>query len=133
MRWHWSLNARRFALVRRWKEVVGPVFVCMYVCPSVQAFSPLEPEQLIGSGRVNICSMHRNGGRTMVSVLDQSVAGTTCHVRSRKPLQRSSSQGCRPNQWTDSAQAWWADSYHWWTQSIGVSDCCTPFTRVVRT
>ena len=85
----------------------------MFVCVSVvQAFSPLEPEQLVRSGRANIHSMHWNSGKAKVYVVDRSVAHGTCHARSRKPLQKSIGQRCRPNQWTDSAQTWWADSHH---------------------
>ena len=90
------------------------LYVCLYVCLSVQAFSPLEPDQLVGSGRANIHLMHRNGGNTMVTDSNRSVSRSTCHVRSCKPLQTSCSPGCRPNQWTDSAQTCWADSYHGW-------------------
>ena len=52
----------------------------------VQAFSPLEPERLVRSRRVNVGSMRRNGGKTMVPVADRSVARGTRHVRSRKSL-----------------------------------------------
>ena len=65
-----------------------PTGVCMYVCPSVQVFSPLEPERLVGSGRANMHSMRRNGGKTMVTVSHRSVGRDTCHVRSHKPLQK---------------------------------------------
>ena len=55
-------------------KVGQPVFVCLYVCPSVQAFLALEPERLDRSGRGNIRSMRRNGGKTMKQVTDRSVA-----------------------------------------------------------
>ena len=86
--------------------------VCPYVCPSVQAFSPLEIEQLIRSGRASIRSMRRSGGKTMVPVADQSVACGRCHVQSCKRVQKSIATRCRPNQWTDSAQTRWADRHH---------------------
>ena len=78
--------------------------VCRYVCMSVQALSPLEPKRLFGSGRTNIHSICRNSGMTMATVSDRFVTQGTCHVRSRKPLQKSSSRGCRRNQWTDWAK-----------------------------
>ena len=106
-----------------WLEKSWPagvcVCVCMYGCPSVQAFSPLETERLVRSGRANIHSMRRNGGKTLKTVLDRSVARGTCHVRPRKPLQKSCSAGCRPNQWTDLAQTWWSDSHCRWAQALG--------------
>ena len=79
----------------RWEKVVRPVFVCRSVCPSVLAFSPPEPERLVGSGLTNIHSMRRNSGKTMVMVLDRSVAHGMCHVRSRKPLHKSCSPDCK--------------------------------------
>ena len=70
------------------EKVVGPVFVCMSACPSVRAFSPLEPERLVGSGRANIHSMRRDGGKTMATVSDRSVERGTCLERSRKALHK---------------------------------------------
>ena len=58
-------------------KLEGPVFL-ISVCPFFQAFSPLEPERLIGSGRANIHSMRQNSGKTMVPVPDRSVAHGTC-------------------------------------------------------
>ena len=69
------------------------VFVGMYACPFVQAFWSLWLERLGLLGRANIHSMLRNSGRTMVPNSDRSAAPATCHVRSRKPLQKISSQG----------------------------------------
>ena len=120
---------RRFPLVGRWKKR-SRASVSLYVCTSVQALSPLEPKRLVGSGRANNHSMHRSGGEVMVTVLDRSVARGTCRVRSHKPLQKSCSQECRSNQWTDLAQTWWADSHHRWAQSVWVSDSGAPFTRL---
>ena len=70
-----------------------PAGVCLYACMSVQAFSPLEPKRLVGSGRANTHSMCRNGGKTMLTVSDRSVAGGTCHVRWFKPLQKIVAKG----------------------------------------
>ena len=65
----------------------------MCECMHVQAFSTLEPKGLVGWGRANIHSMCRKGRKTMVMASDQSVAPGTCHVRSRKPLQKSVDSG----------------------------------------
>ena len=62
------------------------------VCVSVQVFSPLEPKQLAGSGQTNIRSRRRNGGKT-ISVSDRSIARSTCHVRTRKLLQKALVKG----------------------------------------
>ena len=64
--------------------------VCMYFR---QAFSTLEPKRLVGSGRANSHSMRRSGGKTMATVSNRSVAHGTCHVRSRKPLQKNCTPG----------------------------------------
>ena len=55
---------------------------------SIQALSPLEPEQLVKPGRVNIRLMRRSGEKTMVPVSDRSDVRGMCHVQSRKPLQK---------------------------------------------
>ena len=73
----------------RWKSWPGDV--CLYV----QALLPLEPERLVGSRRADIHSMRRNGGKTMVLLLDQSFARGTCYVRSRKALQKVVAKGGR--------------------------------------
>ena len=83
--------ARRFPLVGRWKKKLAGRRVS--VCMSLQALSPLESERLVGSGRANNHSMRRNGGKTLVTVSDRPVARGTCHVRSRKPLQKDVAQG----------------------------------------
>ena len=57
-------------------------------CVYFKAFSPLEPERLVRSGRMNVGSVRRNGGKTMVPAADRSVARGTCHGQSRKPLQK---------------------------------------------
>ena len=57
--------------------------VFVYVCLSVRALSPLEPEWLVGPKWVNILALCQNGRKTMVPLSDQSVARDTCHVRSR--------------------------------------------------
>ena len=85
---------RRFPLLGRWKKIAGRCLsVCLSVCPSVQAFSSLEPEQLVGSGRSNIHSIRRNGGKTMVTVLDRwlHVPRATCDRAN--PCQKVVSQG----------------------------------------
>ena len=65
----------------------------MYVCPSVLAFSSLEAKRLDGSGRANNQSMRQSGGKTMVPVIDRSVARGTSHVRLRKPLEKVVAKG----------------------------------------
>ena len=43
------------------------VFVC--ACVSVQAFWHLEPERVGPSGRAEVRSRHRNGGKTIVAIV----------------------------------------------------------------
>ena len=58
-----------------------PARVCVFVSPSVEAFLPLEPEEMARSGRANnIHSLRRNDGKTMVTVSDRSVARGTCDL-----------------------------------------------------
>ena len=78
--------------------------VRLSVCPFVKAFSTMEPKRQVRSGWANIHSMHRSGGKTMVTISKQSVARGTCQVRSRKLLQKSCSPGCRSNHSTDLAE-----------------------------
>ena len=53
-----------------------------------------------------------------VLVTDGSVARGTCHVRSRKPLQETSCQECRPNQCTSTTETSWANGHHRWAGAI---------------
>ena len=94
--------------------------VCVYVYPSVQAFSILEPKQRGRSGREIIRSMRRNGRKTIVTFSDQSVACGRCHVQpiGLQPLPSDRTEGCRTNQWTDSTQTWWADGHYRGTKSV---------------
>ena len=57
---------------------------CLRVSPFVQAFWPLEPEQLVRSGRANIHLMRGSGGKPMVPIANRPVALGTCHVQSCK-------------------------------------------------
>ena len=89
----------------------GPVFVYvfMYVCPSIFA-SGARTAGLIGSGGYSFDARERRNDK------GNSFGPIACtwHVprRSRKPLEKSCSLGYRPNQWTDSAQTWWAKSHY---------------------
>ena len=106
------------------------VYVCMSTCSSIYA-SGARTAGRIGMGEYSFDAPERR--KTMVPVADRSVSRGRCHKQFCKKLQNNFSQGCRPNQWTDSAQTWWAHSHHGWGQSNGVSDGGTPFTRVIVT
>ena len=97
-------------------ELVGQV--CLYVCSSIRH---LEHERVARLGRVSILSMRRKGGKTMAPVTDRSVARGTCHMRSRKTSQKISSQGCRPNQWTDTSRTLLANGHRKWASAIVVA------------
>ena len=94
-----------------------------------QAFSPLEPEWLVRSGRGRHRLTRRNGGQTMVPISERPVPIVTSN---RKPLQKSIGNSYRPNQckWTDSAQAWWAYLQPPW---VGTCFCGRPRWRLLGT
>ena len=63
------------------KKVVGSMFVCMSVCPSIFA-SGAQTAGPIETGEYRF--MRRSDGKTMVLVADRSVARGRCHVQSGK-------------------------------------------------
>ena len=101
-------------------EKVGSiVFACASVCLSVQAFWHLEDERLGRSGRGKHYSTCRNSGKTLVPIADRLVARGTSDVPMCQRFQKSCSQCCRPNQWTDTTQTSMVDGHYRRTKSVG--------------
>ena len=64
------------------------VFVCMYVCLSVQGLSLIAPDRRSRSGPDKHLSMRQSAGTTMSLVTWRHVPRGTCHVPPREPLQK---------------------------------------------
>ena len=105
------------------KNAGRPVFVCMYVCPSIFA-SGARTVGRIGTGEYSLYAneKRKNDGN------DFGPIGCTWHLPRAiaQILAKSFRQGCRPNQWTDSANSWGADSHHGWAQCLRVSNSGAP-------
>ena len=62
------------------------LFVCQYVCQSVQGLSWITPERTVRFGRDKHQKMRQSAGTTMAFVTWRHVPRGTCHVPPREPL-----------------------------------------------
>ena len=93
----WSIKCQqaifwlsRFERSSAWSEPSLMLFADLWTLFSLsQTFSSLKSERLVRSWRARYHSKRRNGGETMVPFAEQLVPLGTCHVRSRKPLQKA--------------------------------------------